>query len=186
MLAMIHLDTRLNDDAEANELGERETWLREGIAAARLCYGDAHPVVAHKLSELGALLGGRGLVHQAWQLHERALEILRWAEERRGQAAVLRAQARAMRQLGELDRAESSYRESLALAREELGSSHLDVASTLHELALFVANRGRPEEALDLCRYAHALLRASLAPDHAEIVRCAENLEILGRALVRH
>lgn len=85
-------------------------------------------------------------------------EVLR---RRSDDGRVLRGLGTALTLAGRLDQAEEAYREALARARRYYGHG----AFVLHEVAIWVARRGRPDEAARISAYTEAVFaRESRVP----------------------
>jgi serine/threonine protein kinase/tetratricopeptide (TPR) repeat protein len=83
--------------------------------------------------------------------------------------------------LGQFKKAETTFREALALRKKLLGNEHLDVASSLNNVANAVWQQGRLTEAESLHREALAMRKRLLGSEHADI---ASSLNNVGSALL--
>jgi tetratricopeptide (TPR) repeat protein len=79
--------------------------------------------------------------------------------------------------MGDLQAAETHYREALDIKREELGDDHEGVAITLYHLAVLLNRTGRYADAEPLCREALEIRQRRFEPTHAKVVNAARLLE---------
>jgi eukaryotic-like serine/threonine-protein kinase len=97
------------------------------------------------------------------------------------QAQMLDALGRVNEQLGRFDDAERLLRRALGLRRAQYGDNHIDVATTLINLAATVRQRRRGEEALTLAREALAIQERVLGPRHPEVAVTLTSMSELTR-----
>ena len=79
-------------------------------------------------------------------------------------------------QLGDYERAESLYREALAVASELHGDEHAQVASARNNLALLLERTGELEEARTQHEQALEIRRAVFGPSHPDVAESLNNL----------
>jgi serine/threonine protein kinase/tetratricopeptide (TPR) repeat protein len=84
------------------------------------------------------------------------------------------------RSLGHYEEAEAMLVEALDLRRRALGTEHVDVASTICDLARLLANKGDYRRAEEQYREALEMRRRLLGEEHADI---ANNLHLLAKLL---
>ena len=85
------------------------------------------------------------------------------------QAQMLDALGQVNEQLGRFDDAERLLRRALQLRREQYGSDHLDVATTLINLSNAIRQKGKGAEARQLTQEALAIQRQLLGPRHPDV-----------------
>jgi eukaryotic-like serine/threonine-protein kinase len=123
----------------------------EALAEVRLAHeiaqelGDG-PLVSSCTRALGRLHHRLGRMDEARELLERALELHRACEDRRGEALALNNLANIHREQGRLPLARALYEQSLEQCRT-LGFKQLE-ARNLGNLAIALNEEGRPEEAI--------------------------------------
>ncbi|HYH46558.1 MAG TPA: serine/threonine-protein kinase, partial [Thermoanaerobaculia bacterium] len=96
-------------------------------------------------------------------------------------ADLLDALGVSYRSLGRSEEAAPLLRQALALRQQELGSEHVLVAESLHNLANVERSLGRPGEAERLIRQALAIQRRALPRGHKDLARGLNNLASLVR-----
>ena len=72
---------------------------------------------------------------------------------------------------------------ALEIKEKLLGSTHPDIAVTLHNLGLLLQRRGNLNEAATLYERALAIFERSLAPPHPKLVTLRANYEKLRREI---
>jgi tetratricopeptide (TPR) repeat protein len=82
--------------------------------------------------------------------------------------------------------AEAAYRQALALREKHLGANHLDVASSLNDLATVYYNQGRYSEAESLLKRSLSIYEQQLGADHPQTATSLNNLAELYRAQGRY
>jgi serine/threonine protein kinase/tetratricopeptide (TPR) repeat protein len=78
--------------------------------------------------------------------------------------------------LGLLDEAEPWLRQALQMRQDILGSEHLDVAASMHDLARLLKDKGEYEEAERMSREALAMRRRLLGSETVEVAESVINL----------
>ena len=169
--------------ARGDEAGA-ETLFRESIAIRRAKLPPGHPDLAQVLGNLGLLLQNRGALAEAEVLQREALAIRRKAFGGQHLSVVV-----SLGNLGQLEQAKKRYGEAEALLREAVeisrktpGPQHPLTANCLQNLALLLAERGRPE-AEAMFREALAIRRKLLPAGHPHF---AYTLVGLGEWLTAH
>lgn len=79
-----------------------------------------------------------------------------------------------------LDRFDESipiYRRALAFQEQRFGPDHFEVAATLNNLGMALANQGNIEEARQIMARALAIKQYLFAADHPEVVLTRRNFE---------
>jgi len=102
------------------------------------------------------------------------------------QAEMLTVIGTAYTELGRYDRSAPLLERALALRRETLGSEHLDVAQSLHELASLMRQRGDLVAAEEMQREALAIRRKLLGEEHLDVASSLNALGVLLRQKGEH
>ncbi len=138
--------------------------------------------VATTMTNLAAVLKGRGAFDEAESLYREALATFREAlgNGHYRVAVALNNLALLLVEERKLEEAEALYREALAIRRKVFGDEHLAVATGLKNLAQLLMELGRLEEAEPL--YREALELGRRLPGDAQ--RLANTLEQLADLLV--
>ncbi len=153
-LARQALDTSRHLDKASPELKAR----------SRLRLGKIHELVGDFDAAEGELLAG--------------LALLRSLESKEAKGALgsgLDDYATLLSLRGRPERAKSAFEEALEVLRELHGERHPEVAATLNNLALVVADRA-PENALDLLRQAEAINLQLYGAEDRQLVPTLNNL----------
>jgi CHAT domain-containing protein/Flp pilus assembly protein TadD len=100
-------------------------------------------------------------------------------QARLARADELAEQADEQYDKGDYTKAELLQREVLSIRRELLGSAHLDVASSLNDLALVLHYTGDYDGAEPLYREALAIRRKILGSEHPDVATSLDNLAYL-------
>jgi len=87
---------------------------------------------------------------------------------------------------GNMEAAETAYREALELREKHLPATHPDIAASLNNLANAVMFSGRPEEARGLLERAVALWTGALGPEHPLVAQALTNVGIVLGDAGRH
>jgi tetratricopeptide (TPR) repeat protein len=136
--AMSDLAELLRDKAayaEAESLYQRALAIRCGL------WGDQHPEVARNLTELGGLASRTGDYESARAYYDQAQGIYHQAGDALGEADVMNNVANFLRATGDLATAEQMHRDVLAIRRQDLGSKHRAVGTSLVNLAALLRER---------------------------------------------
>jgi class 3 adenylate cyclase/tetratricopeptide (TPR) repeat protein len=119
----------------------------------------------------------------AWPLSERLLPHARAAlDALPSETTFLPAAELALRcgvylwRRGEYRTAEALHAHALAIREKILGPDHLDVATSLTNLAIVCGEQGRQDEALQLFARALAIREKALGPDHNLVANSLSNL----------
>ena len=163
-------------------LDAAETQLQGALELRRARLGPWHRNVADSLCDLSDVLYARQSLDQAQAAIEQALDIYR--DPRSDNAATRSADAsKALTRLGvvqfskgELEAAEASHRQALAIRREEPGPGSIEVAESLNALAAVHLVTDRPDEAEPGLREALEIRRARLGPEHPLVAESLGNL----------
>ena len=86
---------------------------------------------------------------------------------------------------GKYDRAEIVAKKALEIAEKNVGPNHLDVASSLNNLAELYVTQGKYAQAEPLHKQALAIKTKALGPNHPHVAQGLENLAELYRATNR-
>ncbi|MBK8913655.1 MAG: tetratricopeptide repeat protein [Phycisphaerales bacterium] len=189
---------------ERGAVVESEALLREAVRIRERRLGPQHPLTATSRNSLGVVVRRRDPQEGRRWLHE-ALEARRAIARRHSQdapasaetaaayrdvaqscnnmAALLRDQARALREAGDaaaadaaLQQAEPLYREALELRERWLGEAHPDVAKSMNNYARCLEDLGRLEPAMEFTQRALARLEREPGPDHRFTLRARNSL----------
>jgi len=164
VLGVIHRDLGLYPEADS--------LLRRAVQLSRLRYGEGHPEVAAKLTNLASVLAARGDYGQAESLLIRAHDILRRTQGPRDTTVTtaLSALASVTRMKGSFARAESLSQQALRTDRERLGGDPLRVATDLDNLGEVQEEAGELKGADSSYQEALALRRSLLDPNHPQVI----------------
>jgi tetratricopeptide (TPR) repeat protein len=163
---------------------------RRGLAYQVAVLGADHPLVAADRAALAAIELDLGHLDEASTLASAALDVYRQARERgepwgspeacaHDELAALAVLAAARHRLGDLERAEATYREVLDHKRTHLGPSHPELVPTLNNLGVLLAERGELDAAADAYRDALDLLGAAGLGDHRQAAGLRRNIDAL-------
>ena len=163
---------------------EGTTLLKDALATRERVYGPEHHDVAEAAFLLGRVIIDSGDYVASDQLFARARQILEAlspsAQDPGLLASIIGDQARVAFHDSKYDRAETLYRESLAIRERVLGPSHPDVASSLRGIGGVYYRRGEFAKAEELYRRALAIDREQYGPDHPGV---ADSLSFLASTL---
>ncbi len=178
-LATVHY--MLGDlETTRGELEAAEPHLREAIRIQRLYHFDTAPALVLSMDALCDLLWRSGRYAEAEEYARTLSDVFcDMGGAHDSSAAKLVALARLLYQQGELEEAESVYREALAWQQRRAPNDHHTRAQILVGLALVFVGGGDDDAAEPLLFEAHALLDARYGPDgpatlstQAEYARC--------------
>ena len=163
---------------------EAERLTLEVLEMRRRLYGDTHPQIAESLAFLGVLQMDRDDFNAAEPNFEEALEMLRNSlQDPESEVAptdvaiCLSRLASLYEKKGDLDAAESKYREALSIYEEEAGDTHPDAAAMLGDLALVLQQRRDYSGAEALFTESLEILRRVYGDGHP---RVATAINLLG------
>ncbi|MFH7245095.1 MAG: tetratricopeptide repeat protein [Spirulina sp.] len=106
--------------------------------------------------------------------------------EQLAEAARLNAQGLELYRAGRYGEAEPLFQQSLAIRRQQLGDSHLDVATSLNNLAELYRMQGHHREAEPLFQESLAIYRQQLGDSHPDVATSLNNLALLYRIQGRY
>jgi len=157
---------------------------RRAVVLRTALLGPHHPMVAADVAALAALVEGRGRLHDAAALYQRALRIFqRHFGAASSEVAVNLCALGGVRQAqGRLAVAERLIRRAIAIQERLYGPRHPETAMTANNLGILVATRGRAAEARALCGRALAVFTRTLGPRHPHTRLCKDNLRRLSGA----
>jgi CHAT domain-containing protein/Tfp pilus assembly protein PilF len=194
------LSARAQELIDRGRYQEAESLHYRVVAIHEKTLGEAHPITATSLSNLGNVLYLQGKFKQAEAVHRRALalrEKILGAEhpdtatsmnnlanvlQEQGKDELLspsEARAQARFNLQAYSETESLFRKALAIQERTLGPEHPATANTLNNLSTYLDRRGRPEEAEPLQRRALAILDKSLGPLHPDTAAMLTTLALM-------
>lgn len=164
------------DTASGSTITAREL-LDRGAERIDAELGSQPMVQARLLGTIGTVYGSLGLYERSAALLERGLELRRatLGADHIDTAHSMEALAETYRELARLDEAESLHREALAI-KQRRGDTPTSVASSLNNLGLTLAERGRYAEAEPLLRDAIQAWRAAQGASAAVVAVGLNNL----------
>ena len=159
-------------------MSEAEPLLERALAIRRDRLGDAHPDVGAAHDALGLLYELQGRFPEARRAFEQALAVYARAPEAPplARANALHGLAFAQMRLGELDAAEATIREALALKGALYGEAHPEIAYSLNILGDIHTFQERYDDAIVVHRRALRQRRALLGRDHLDVGSSLHNL----------
>jgi tetratricopeptide (TPR) repeat protein len=171
--------------ADRGDLIGAESTYREALAMQRELLGNVHPEVANTLNNIAFMLYDRGERKGAMATELESLAIYRqlFPAGHPSVASVMNRIGFWLTQAGEYADADRYIREALAMRRRLLGDdSHVDVASSLTNLAVLLVATGKYQEALVSARDATDIYTAALSPLHwkTAIAESAEGAALTG------
>jgi serine/threonine protein kinase/tetratricopeptide (TPR) repeat protein len=174
LLSLIHKDRGKYDAAEA---------VLRGVVEIRTKFGGPdHTQTAQALVHLGSVLVAKGDFEAARPILETAVRIYR---EKLGDECIYTVWAEstlagALSGLGQNDDAESLLRRALKIRRSPVGIAP-EIAESLHDLGVFLAQRGQCEEAGRLLVEALALRKQLYGNEHPLVADTLVSLARLRR-----
>ncbi len=171
---------------ENDELDDAETLIRDAIDAIDRDLGTAHPAHAKHLVNLADLLRLKGDYPDALASAELAVQLRRTHEDTPARLAqALTTLAGVKSAMGNLDEAESLYREALPLIRDARGKADSNLLTAMSNLASMYEKRGEYESAGDLMQQVLDMRRDLLPPGHPHIGNICNNLGFIRRVQSR-
>jgi tetratricopeptide (TPR) repeat protein len=157
---------------EQGNLGRAETMCRLGLQLQEKVYRPNHPYVAYTLRILSEIYREQGRYEEAKSALERAMTIMRAVRPDDDQeiAPFKVDKARLLQAAGDLQNAESYYREALEVILRSFGREHLYTAKVQSSLAALYVSQGRYAEAKTLISRALAIHEKVHGPDHPFLV----------------
>ena len=157
---------------------EAEPLLRRSLAIDEKVHGQAHPIVAIRLSNLAELLRATNRLREAEPLIRRAVAIDEASPNPINPDAASRliVLGLLLRDSGRLGEAEPFVRRALAIDEASFGPDHPDVAVDLNNLAGLLQETNRLGAAEPLYRRALAIDEASFGPDHPRLANRLNSL----------
>ncbi len=157
---------------------------RPHLAALAKAAGETDPA-ARVWNLLGLYAEKLGEYHEARELHEQALAIVRkvYGEEHPSVAASLTGLAAVLQALGDYDRARQLHEQALAIRRKLYGEEHPDVATSLNNLAAVLQALGDYDRARELFEQALAIWRQVYGEEHPSVATSLNNLALVLEAL---
>jgi tetratricopeptide (TPR) repeat protein len=149
---------------------ERKRWSTQVIEALDAIFPEIRPTTEYALRKLC----NRILSHA---LH--CLLPAESSEESLAFASLTSKAAHALDERGQYAEAESLYLRALQVREQALGPNHLQVASSLHYLALLYWKQGKYIKAEPLNLRALQIREQVLGPDHLEVAGSLNNLALL-------
>ena len=164
------------------QLPAAEALQREAVSAWQQIYGEGHLAVADGVADLAGIVQRQGRLDEAASLYRDALEIfLRNRGERDVSTAIVvtnLAWTESLRR--RFDEAEQLYRHGMPVL-DSAWAGQVRLSSTLVDFATVLIERASFAEAESYARRAYDLARATLAPNHVDVIRPQR---VLGSCLV--
>jgi len=169
VLASLHI--------QQGELGDAERELHQARALVEPSVDGPDQDLANILHELGVVALHQGRWSEAGRHVVDALAMHRaMGGDRVDEAQMLNTLGAVRHREGNLEEAESLYRQTLALRLDVLGPDHLAVSETQNNLAALLTIRGKPREARELAEAALATRRNLLGDRHPLVATAWHNL----------
>lgn len=163
-------------------LEQAEPLARQSVDLHARTLGDTHLATDLDRIALAAILDGIGQRMEAAELLEGVIPRLRSRLGDDPEVAVALNNLGAIAQRsGDLDRAEASYREALAIKEARVGSSSPTLAATLNNLGTVLRRTGRLPEAAAMYARAIELLEGVVDDDHPTLGALRRNMRKLDR-----
>jgi serine/threonine-protein kinase len=176
--------------ARQAKLDEAEALLRQAVDAARVQFGNEHPTTAVMLNNLGNVLSDESKLDEAEAALREALAIrrARFEPPQPDLAVSVNNLGDLLLQKGDAAGAVALFQESLEMRKALYGERHPAVAIGLINVATAVArlDPGRRDEAVPLFEEAHAILLATVGPDHPLVGAVDSNFGRLEHDLGHH
>ncbi|MDX1640458.1 MAG: serine/threonine-protein kinase [Balneolaceae bacterium] len=186
-LAEAILELALLESQESNSNKVIEL-LEEALQLQINHYGVQHDKVAEIHNSLGIELNRLGDVDRAINHYRAAINIrkkLLQGEPDADLAANLFNLATLLRESGNLEEAESLYRESLDMVTTALGTDHIFVAYAMGGVAKSLMDQNKHEEALSFLNKAFAILSSKLGTEHPQIATAYYEIAEVHRAMLK-
>jgi tetratricopeptide (TPR) repeat protein len=166
---------------------DAERLLRRALAIDRRAYGDDHPTVAIRLTNLARLLQDTNRLADAEPLVRQALDIGRraYGDDHPEVVNCLSNLAQLLQATNRLADAEPLMRQVLDIAQRAYGEDHPKVATALNNLALLLRATNRLADAEPLIRQALDIDRRAYRDDHPTVAIRLTNLAQLLKATNR-
>jgi tetratricopeptide (TPR) repeat protein len=94
---------------------------------------------------------------------------------------TLNKEAMSLYRQGSYDRAVIVAKKALQVAEQAVGPDHIDVATSLNNLAFLYSTQGQYAEAEPLYKRSLAIFEKALGPDHPDVAMTLENMAVLYR-----
>ena len=151
---------------DLGKLDEAHAAFSRALEIFEKALGPEHPYAVKTLANLATTVADRGDQQKALELTQRVVEAYEGSSDELALAASLNNRGSQQLALGRDDEARESFERALALKERNLGSEHVEVASTLHNLALVIGKGGDDEEARGILERAIAIREAIAGPDN--------------------
>lgn len=161
---------------DLGEYEEAERSLSRALELRRAAFGVRSSEVAGTLRDLAQLHSELSDLPRAERLLDEALDILRVEARPALLAEALVTAGSVRRDSGQLEEAESLFREALDLRLRQHGEMHPKVAESLNELAVVTGMSGRPLEAAALFRRVLQIDLEIYDPWHPELAVSYHNI----------
>lgn len=165
-----------------DHLDAAEAMHREALSIRRALYGEEHTILIESLYNLGSVLRKRSRYDDARGLFEEALAIGQklQPEGDHGEAFLYGGLANVLESMGELELAETRYRQSLDVVDRYFGDDHPNAGIVMGNLGRVACKQGDAERAVSWLHDGIATLSAAVpAHHHLPIMRLD-----LGRCLL--
>lgn len=159
----------------------------KSITAFEASAGGEHPAVGTVMANLADLYMAANESAKAAAFYRRALELQEkaYGDTSLTVASTANSLGSALRQQGDLDRAEEAYGKSIAVYGKAGKAGRPDLAAPLNNLALLQITSKRYSEAETNLRRAMEIVEQGLGNDHENLVPILRNMTALNAALGR-
>ena len=160
---------------ERDDYAQAEGTLREALERSIARNGEGTgPESARIRAKLGGVLSHLGKNEEAVSLLNQSIDAYRTVRSKAGNQIVLPMELLGEHywRLGDLDTAETHYREMLATDRRNLGNTHSDVAYDLEHLAGLLVDARKSAEAVTLISEAWEIRKADRTTSEWDIAHC--------------
>jgi tetratricopeptide (TPR) repeat protein len=159
-----------------NKLQDAEKLARQALALRTNPSGGEHTEVAESLTALGIVLEHRGSYPEAEDYHRQALALHRklFGEQHQRVAISLNCLAQAIKEQGRFAEAEELYRQALEIQKQY--PTDVDTTTSVHNLAVFLEQRGRLDAADVAHREAQQAWRILLGDKHPNVAISVNSL----------
>lgn len=152
------------------------TLLEEALGVQERLSGTGDASLLPILLPLANSYADQGKLERAAEIFQRAVDLARRHRDRRREADALISLAATYQNAGQLDRAEATAREAVALSGLAHGPDSQQSAAAASNLATALLDRGRPDDAEPLLARSLAILDRVSGPDSPDAIRVATNL----------
>ena len=166
---------------ERGQYSRAETLLQRAISIAEQLSGNAHPDVAHILTDLAESYWSQTKYEQAEILYQRALLIYEQTPDasRIRIATILNDMGMLYEYQEQYEQAEAYLQRSLTIREQELEATHADIGESFNNLAWVSYKERKYEQAEQLYQRGLAIREQTLGSDHPTTAQSLDNLALL-------